>query len=117
MEKYTIGQIIRCQVSGIVSYGMFVSINHYYNGLIHISEISSGFVRDINDFVAIGDVIYAKILDIDDEYGQMSLSIKNIDYKKKGRIKKIVESKNGFNPLKENLSTWTEEKIKEYNLK
>ena len=61
MEKYTIGQIIRCQVSGIVSYGIFVSINHYYNGLIHISEISSGFVRDINDFGQQNDNVFPNV--------------------------------------------------------
>ena len=51
MIPYKKGQIIKGTITGIEKYGAFVSLDEYYTGLIHISEISHGFVRDINDFV------------------------------------------------------------------
>ena len=51
MSKYEIGQIVTCCVTGIEKYGIFVNLEEYYSGLIHISEISSQFVRNINDYV------------------------------------------------------------------
>ena len=83
MSKIKKGRIIRGTVSGIESYGVFVSCDDYYTGLIHISEISHGFVKNITDFVKIGDLIFVEILDVDEELGHLKLSIKNIEYKKK----------------------------------
>ena len=51
MTKYKKGKIIRGTVTGIESYGVFVSCDEYYSGLIHISEVSNDFVRDINNYV------------------------------------------------------------------
>ena len=114
MSKIKKGRIIRGTVSGIESYGVFVSCDDYYTGLIHISEISHGFVKNITDFVKIGDLIFVEILDVDEESGHLKLSIKNIEYKKNGiKLKRMAETKNGFNPLKENLDKWINEKIKE----
>ena len=63
---YKVGDIIKVNVTGIEKYGIFVNIDADYNGLIHISEISDSFVRDINDYVKVGDTINSKILEIDD---------------------------------------------------
>ncbi|MEG1150124.1 MAG: S1 RNA-binding domain-containing protein, partial [Bacilli bacterium] len=43
-NTYNIGDIIKVKVSGIEKYGIFVHVDDLYNGLIHISEISSGFI-------------------------------------------------------------------------
>ena len=61
MSKIKKGRIIRGTVTGIESYGVFVSCDDYYTGLIHISEISHGFVKNITDFVHIGDLIFRNI--------------------------------------------------------
>ena len=45
MLKYDKGKIVTGQVTGIEKYGIFVSLDEFYSGLIHISEISDGFVR------------------------------------------------------------------------
>lgn len=106
--------IIKVKITGIQKYGAFATLNDDYNGLIHISEISYGFVKDINDFVNIGDNIYAEVVDIDNDSKQMKLSIKDIDYKKNGeKLKRMAETKNGFEPLKNNLEPWINQKIKE----
>ncbi len=114
MTKYKKGSIIRGTVTGIESYGVFVSCDEYYSGLIHISEISYGFVKNITDYVNIGDVIYVEILDVDESLGQLKLSIKNIDYKynRKAKRRRIQETPLGFNTLAYNLPIWVEKGLK-----
>lgn len=114
MSKFRKGKVVRGTETGIESYGAFVSCDDYYSGLIHISEISHGFVKNVLDFVKIGDIINVEILDIDEELGQLKLSIKNIDYKKKSLIrrKKIIETSLGFKTLEYWRPIWIEENIK-----
>ena len=114
MSKIRKGRIIRGTVTGIESYGAFVSCDDYYTGLIHISEISHGFVKNISDFVKIGDLIQVEILDVDEELGHLKLSIKNIDYKKKISLKRkmIKETPLGFRTLEYKLPIWIDESLK-----
>ena len=114
MSKIKKGRIIRGTVTGIESYGVFVSCDDYYTGLIHISEISHGFVKNITDFVRIGDLIFVEILDVDEELGHLKLSIKNIEYRKKVivRRKRIRETSLGFKTLEYKLPFWIEESLK-----
>lgn len=114
MKKYKIGDIIKCKVSGIEPYGVFVSVDKNYSGLIHISEVSNEFVRDISDYVKINEEIYCKIIGIDESDKQMKLSIKDIDYANTGIEREHIDTKLGFKKLKENLPIWMDEKLKEY---
>ena len=114
MDDIKINDIIEATVTGIQKYGAFVLINDKYDGLIHISEISSGYVKNINDYIKIKDKIYAQVVDIDSDNNKFKLSIKNIDYRNDGKI--IINGdcySNGFEPLKEHLDLWINEKIKE----
>ena len=114
MDEIKINDIIEATVTGIQKYGAFVSINDKYDGLIHISEISSGYVKNINDYIKIKDKIYAQVVDIDHENNKFKLSIKNIDYRNDGKIINTEDSySKGFEPLKEHLDLWINEKIKE----
>ena len=115
--KYRKGEIVKGCVTGIENYGAFVGLDEYYNGLIHISEISDGFVSNIHNFLEIGETIYVKVLEVDDENYQVKLSIKNIDYKIKRKRTPIKESKTGFQPLENMLPKWIEIKINEINSK
>ena len=67
MGKYTKGKIVKGTVTCIEPYGAFMSFNEYYTGLIHISEISNGFVKNITDYINDGDHIYVEILEVDEE--------------------------------------------------
>ena len=114
MDSIKINDIVPVVVTGIQKYGVFVLIDDKYDGLIHISEISSGYVKNINDYVKIKDKIYAQVVDIDKENNKFKLSIKNIDYRNDGRILNDGGNySNGFEPLKEHLDLWINEKIKE----
>lgn len=114
MGEYKKGKIVRGTVTGIETYGIFVSLDEYYSGLIHISEVSHGYVKDIHDFVKIGDTIYVEIKDVDNETFHLNLSIKNINYLKKPNLKrkKIVETSLGFKTLAYKLPLWIDESLK-----
>lgn len=106
--------IIKVKVTGLQPYGAFVSTDDSYNGLIHISEVSYGFVKNIQDYVNVGDNIYAEVIDINEKENHLKLSIKDINYKNDGsKLFRIAETKSGFEPLKNNLNTWIDDKIKE----
>ena len=112
MTNYKKGMLVKVQVTGFEKYGIFVNIDQDYSGLIHISEISDGFVKNVSDYVSIGETIFAKVIEVDDENLQLKLSIKNIDYKVKRKFPKIVQTKAGFTPLKEHLDIWINDAIK-----
>ena len=108
MADYKKGKVVKATVTGIESYGVFVSLDEYYSGLIHISEISHDFVHNIHDFVKIGEEINVEILEVDEELSQLKLSIKNIKSKPNRRKRNIEEVGSGFGILKENLDEWVE---------
>ncbi len=112
MEK--INEVVKVKITGIQTYGAFVTTNNNMDGLIHISEISYGYVKNINDYIKIGDKIYAEVIGFNDNNKQLKLSIKDIDYKNDGsKLVRIAETKSGFKPLKNNLDKWINDKIKE----
>ncbi len=113
-KEYKKGNIVTGCVTGIEKYGIFVSLDNYYSGLVHISEISDSFVRNINDYVNIGETINVKILDVNENDFHLKLSIKNIDYRiNKKKRANIVEVGSGFNCLKDKLDDWISIKEKE----
>lgn len=112
---YKISDIVKGQVSGIEKYGIFVNFEGPYSGLVHISEISSGYVKEVKDYVSVGEEIYCKIIDVDEKNKHLKLSIKDINYKTDGSRQMADELARGFNPLKEQLPIWTREKLEEYN--
>lgn len=109
---YKVGDIVKCVVTGFKDYGIFVKVNEEYDGLIHISEISESFVRNVNDYSELGEEIFAKIIEINENTKQIKLTIKDMNYKVDGNNIKEID-KNGFMPLKKNLNVWINEKIKE----
>ena len=114
MTVYKKGKVVKGTVTGIEKYGAFVSLDEYYSGLIHISEVSHGFVKDINEFFKTGDIIYVEVLEVDENLSQLKLSIKNISYKKKPFVKKqeIRETSLGFKTLGLMLPVWIEKSSK-----
>lgn len=114
MKKYKQGEIIKGVVSGIEKYGVFVKLENNYNGLIHISELSDSYVRNVEDYAIIGTDIYAEIIAIDDYQQQIKLSIKNLTYKNGVPIRKqkIEETSLGFKTLERNLPYWIEKNLK-----
>ena len=118
MTKYKEGDVVKARITAIEKYGVFAAIDDEYSGLIHISEITEKFVRDITDFVEIGDIINVKILLIPHEHNQLRLSAKGVNEElHKSKRKKIKETVFGFYLLKTALPNWIEEKMEEINKK
>ncbi len=104
------GDIVKGRVTNIKPYGAFVKIDDSVDGLIHISEISDGFVKDIEDYLSVGDVVTLEVLDID-ENNKISLSYKSQN--KTGRKKREpVEVTSGFKPFESQLKVWMEKYLK-----
>jgi 4-hydroxy-3-methylbut-2-enyl diphosphate reductase len=76
-NKYEVGQIISGRAVQIKDYGVFVEIEPGLDGLVHISEIAFRRVTDIADELEVGQVVSAKILEIDQSRKRISLSIKD----------------------------------------
>jgi general stress protein 13 len=100
------GDSVKGKVTGVEKYGIFLLMEDGYTGLIHISEISDKFVRNVADYVQVNDEIYAKVIEIDEENKRYKLSIKNYDYREG---KSNVIDVNGFTPLAEALPNWIDE--------
>ena len=94
MKKIEKEDVVKVTVTGIQKYGAFVNTEDY-EGLIHISEISYGYVKNVNDYVKIGDEIYAEVVDIDEKDNHLKLSIKNIQYKEKKPTKRRKDTSCG----------------------
>lgn len=75
LSKYKSGDKVKCRVTGIVDFGIFVSVENL-EGLIHISEISWEKVDNPSNYAKVGDEIEAVILEI--EADRLSLSIKRL---------------------------------------
>ena len=109
-KKYQKGEVVNGRVTGIEKYGVFLSFEEDCIGLIHISELSEHFVKDVSLYANVGDVIPCVILSVDDEMKQLKCSIKNTDYGKE----RDSHIDHGFAPLKKQLPIWMDEKLKEY---
>lgn len=77
----TVGSILEGRVVSIMPFGAFIDIGNKQSGLVHISEVSSRYVKDINDCIKKGDKVKVKVVKID-ESGKISLSIKQAEEKK-----------------------------------
>ena len=83
-------------------------------GLLHISEISDSFVRDIEKYGSIGDEIKVKILSIDKDNGFLRVSYKQVPTEEAytshtNQRKSPIVTEEEFLPLKEKLDDWIKE--------
>lgn len=108
------GKKVQGQVTGVTKYGVFVSLDDEYTGMVHISEVSESYVKDMNKLFTIGDVINVKVLEVDESKCQAKLSIKELDYRTKRVTRtKLKESGTGFKLLQNHLDEWIAAKKEE----
>jgi general stress protein 13 len=104
------GDIVKGRITNIKPYGAFVKIDESIDGLIHISEISDGFVKSIEDYLSVGDEVTLEVIKIADN-SKVSLSYKTQN--KSGRKKReSVEVTTGFKPFESQLKVWMEKYLK-----
>ena len=118
--KFEVGSVYTGKVTGLQAYGAFVALDEETQGLVHISEVTNGFVKDINEHLSIGDEVQVKVLSVDENAGKISLSIRATQdaperkesKPKKQRPQQVKEeaaAPQGFNTLKDKLEEWIEQ--------
>ncbi|MDQ0509058.1 General stress protein 13 [Aedoeadaptatus ivorii] len=70
-----VGSILDGVVTGIVKFGAFVQLDDAHSGLVHISEISDEYVKEVSDHLSKGMKVKVKVLNIESD-GKIALSIK-----------------------------------------
>ena len=77
-NKYPVGSVVDAKIVSFATFGAFANILPTIDGLIHISQISWDRINAPQDVLKIGDVVKAKIIDIDFDKKRVSLSIKEL---------------------------------------
>jgi len=109
---HKVGQVVVGRVSGIQPYGAFVEIDEQTTGLIHISEMSDYFVKDISLYVQVGDQVYLKVLEASEDGRQLKLSLKAVYQRPLRRFRardlsqRLPQSTIGFKSLAQKLPEW-----------
>ncbi|MFV0557130.1 MAG: S1 domain-containing RNA-binding protein [Enterococcus sp.] len=70
-----VGAKLQGKVSGITNFGAFIDLGEKKTGLVHISEVSNGFVKDINEVLKVGDEVTVLVTTIGND-GKIGLSIR-----------------------------------------
>ncbi|ASK62880.1 RNA-binding protein S1 [Virgibacillus phasianinus] len=116
-DKFETGQVLEGKVTGIQPYGAFVALDDETQGLVHISEVTHGYVKDINEHLTVGDEVNVKVLNVDSDKNKVSLSIRATEEapKKQAKAPRNQPASNqqdnaaGFNTLKDKLEEWIEQ--------
>jgi general stress protein 13 len=120
--KFEVGEVVVGKVTGVQPYGAFVSLDEETQGLVHISEVTHGYVKDINDHLKVGDEVKVKVLNVNEDAGKYSLSIRATEAPPKQQASKPNETNKrpqqakqeestpaGFNTLKDKLEDWIQQ--------
>ena len=110
VQKGEIGEIIEGKVTGITKYGAFVNIDGETSGMIHISEISSGFIKDINEALEINQTVKAVVIGINDN-GKLALSIKQMEPAKPKNPEENIKTNISFEDMMNKFKRESDEKI------
>jgi general stress protein 13 len=108
-----IGDKIQGLITGIQPYGAFVDLENQSRGLIHISEIKTGFVDNIHDVLKVGQKVLVQVVDYDEFSGKASLSLRTLEEEKQSipRRHRYTNERNkiGFAPFVQQLPIWIKE--------
>lgn len=77
------GEIVEGVVKTITNFGAFIDLGNGVTGLVHISEVSDGYVKDVSEFLEQNQKVKVKVLAIDEANKKITLSIKKANEKKR----------------------------------
>lgn len=117
--KYEINQLIIGEVTNVKPYAVFLVFDNGVQGLLHISEISNNYIRDIEKYAVVGDKLKVKIVAIDENNGFLRVSLKQVPPEEAfsshvnfGRKIPTIDD-NAFKPLEEKIEGWINDTINE----
>jgi translation initiation factor 2 subunit 1 len=86
------GDLVIATIESVTDYGAYAKLDEFdKRGLLHVSEISSSWIRNIRDFVREGQKVVLKVLRVDYEKGHIDLSLRRVT--KRERIEKVMSWK------------------------
>lgn len=115
---HEIGELLIGKVTNVKPYALFLSFEDGSQGLLHISEISNAYVRDIEKFGTKGDELKVKVVAIDPANGFLRVSLKQVPPEEaysnhSNSARKIpTVDENDFAQLERKLPEWKEETLK-----
>ena len=116
--SYEIGALIIGKVTNVKPYALFLTFEDGSQGLLHISEISNSYIRDIEKFGSIGDDMCVKVISVDPTNGFLRVSLKQVPEEQAynthdNATRKVPVVKDGdFAPLEKKLPEWKETTLK-----
>ena len=116
--KYQIGDLIVGKITSVKPYALFLSFDNGSNGLLHISELSDSYIRDIEKYGSVGDEVKVKVISIDEVNGFLRVSYKRVPEEERysthtneARIY-LEDKEKDFSELEKKLPVWIEETLK-----
>lgn len=73
------GMVLKGTARNVIDFGVFVDIGVHQDGLVHISQLSDGYVKHPLDVVKVGDIVNVKVLDVDVGKKRISLTMKGLN--------------------------------------
>lgn len=131
-KSVKVGEIVEGKVTGIANFGAFVEIGNGKTGLVHISEMSNNYVKEVGNYVKEGQTVKVKILGINNK-GKIELSMKQAEQNARpadsfvpkrenftvsnNYSSKNNSSKNNFEEMMSKFKKLSDEKMKEFGNK
>jgi len=108
-----IGDKLRGVITGIKPYGAFVSLENGTTGLIHISEIKTGYIDNIYNTLKVDQEVLVQVVDFDEFTQKASLSLRTLEEIPQRSVRHHRFSndrhKSGFAPLAQQMPIWVKE--------
>lgn len=114
-----VGEVVFATVTQITPYGAYVSLDEYrgQKGFLHISEISTGWVRNIDRFIKEGQKVVLKVIRVDPDRNEVDLSLRQVTSEEKKQkliqVKKEAKARGILDLVKKSLSMQDDSKIRD----
>lgn len=79
LENHKVGDVVERAITSITDFGLFVEMVKGVDGMIHTSQVSRNFVKDLRNEFEVGQEVRAQIIEIDSEKKRVKLSIKKVE--------------------------------------
>ena len=87
------GMVLDGVVRNVIDFGVFVDISVHQDGLVHISEISTEYIKHPSEVLKVGDKVIVKIIGVEPEKKRISLTIKGVTDEDMAKYNEKVLSK------------------------
>jgi len=87
IKDLSVGMTLEGVVTNVTAFGAFVDVGVHQDGLVHVSELSTRFIKDPNEAAKVGQIVKVKVLAVDPKAKRIALSIKALQVSELPKIK------------------------------